>query len=62
MCVVTSVTASDAHGHISDRVLAFEDYVLGIVSSLSQRIGIFRLVKGIFVVTSVLLCYYCSNP
>ena len=31
-----------------DRKLTFEDYVLGIVSRVSQRIGILRLVKRIF--------------
>ena len=39
--------------------LTFEDHVRGIVSQLSQRIGILRLVKRTFVETSVLLrCYY----
>ena len=37
----------------------FEDHVLGIVSRVYQRIGILRLVKRVFVDTSVLLrCYY----
>ena len=43
------------------RVLAFtvEDQVRGIVSCVSQRIGIFWLVKSVFIDTSVLLrCYY----
>ena len=31
-----------------DSKLTFEDYVLGIVSRVSQRIGILRLVKRIF--------------
>ena len=39
--------------------LIFEDNVYGIVSHVSQRIGILRLVKRDFVDTSVLLrCYY----
>ena len=42
-----------------DRRLTFEDDVRGIVSRVSQRIGIFRLVNRVFVDTSVLLrCYY----
>ena len=40
-------------------MLTFEDHVRGIGSSISQRIGILRLVKRIFVDTSVLLrCYF----
>ena len=35
--------------------LTFEDRVLGIVSLVSQRIGILRLVRLVFVDTSVLL-------
>ena len=45
--------------------LTFEDHVRGIVSRVSERIGILRLVKRIFVDTSVLLrCYLhlFSNP
>ena len=39
--------------------LTFKDHVSGIVSCVSQRIGILRLVKRIFVDTSVLLsCYF----
>ena len=39
--------------------ITFEDHVRGIVSRVSQRIGILRLVKRVFVDTSVLLrCYY----
>ena len=38
-----------------DSKLTFEDHVRGIVSRVSQRIGILRLVKRIFVDTSVLL-------
>ena len=42
-----------------DSKLAFEDHVRGIVSRVCQRIGIFRLVKHIFMDTSVLLrCYF----
>ena len=42
-----------------DSKLTFEDHVRGIVSLVSQRIGILRLVKRIFVDTSVLLhCYF----
>ena len=41
------------------RRLTFEDHVHGIVSRVSQRIGILRFVKRVFVDTSVLLrCYY----
>ena len=53
-----------------DSKLTFEDHVRGIFSYVTQRIGILRLVKRIFVGTSVLLrCYaafvlpileYCS--
>ena len=39
--------------------LTFEDHVRGIVSHVSQRIDILRLVKRLFMDTSVLLrCYY----
>ena len=42
-----------------DRKLTFKDLVHGIVSRVSQKIGILRLVKSIFVDTSVLLhCYF----
>ena len=42
-----------------DGRLTFEDHVRGIVPSVSQRIGILRLVKHVFEVTSVLLrCNY----
>ena len=42
-----------------DSRLTFEDHVHCIVSCVSQRIGILRLVKLVFVDTSVLLrCYY----
>ena len=43
-----------------DIKLTFEDHVRGIVSRTSQRIGILRLVKLIFVNTSVLLCCFYS--
>ena len=43
--------------------LTFEDHVRGIVSRVSQRIGISRLVKCVFVDTSVLFrCYYALVP
>ena len=48
-----------------DRKLTFVDHVSGIVSRVSQRIGILRLVKRLFVDTCVnsLLLYICSsNP
>ena len=50
-----------------DSRLTFEDHVRDIVSRVSQRIGILRLVKRVFVDTSVYLrCYYslicCPNP
>ena len=38
-----------------DSKLTFENHVRGIASSVSPRIGIFRLVKRVFVNTSVLL-------
>ena len=41
-----------------DNKLAFKDHVRGIVSHVSQRIGILSLVKHIFVDTSVLLRSY----
>ena len=42
-----------------DRRLNFDDHVRGIVSRVSQRIGISRLVNRVFVGTSVLFrCYY----
>ena len=40
-----------------DSRLTFEDHVLGIVSRISQRIGILSLVKHILVDTSVLLLF-----
>ena len=42
-----------------DSRFTFEDHVRGIVSRVSQRIGILKLVKHVFVDISVLLrCYY----
>ena len=42
-----------------DSRLTFEDYVRSIVSRVAERIGILRLVKRVFVDTSLLLrCYY----
>ena len=42
-----------------DSKLTFEDHVRGVVSRVSERIFILRLVKRIFVDTSVLLrCYF----
>ena len=42
-----------------DSKLIFEDHVPGIVSRVCHRIGILRLVKRVFLDTSVLLrCYY----
>ena len=42
-----------------DSRLTFEDHARGIVSHVSQRIGILSLVKRVFVDTSALLrCYY----
>ena len=42
-----------------DSRFIYEDHVRGIVSRVSQRIGILRLVKRVFVETSLLLrCYY----
>ena len=57
-----SISASpnlDILGVKFDSWLTFEDHVRGIVSRVSQRICILRLVKRVFVDTSVLLrCYY----
>ena len=60
----------DILGMKFDSWLPFKDNVCGIVSCVSQRIGILRLVKSVFLYTSVLLrCYnafvlpilkYCS--
>ena len=45
-----------------DSKLTFDDRVPGIVSRVSQLICIFRLVKSIFVDTSVLLrCYFAFD-
>ena len=41
-----------------DSMLTFEDHVRGIVSRVSQRIGILSSVIHIFLDTSVLLCCY----
>ena len=41
-----------------DRGLTFEDHVRGILTRVSQRIGILMLVNRIFLDTSVLLHYY----
>ena len=43
-----------------DSKLTYKYHVRGIVFRVSQRIGILRLVKRIFVDTSVLLCCYFS--
>ena len=49
----------DIHSVKFDSKLTFEDHVRGIVSRVSQGIGILRFVKRVFVDTSVLLrCYY----
>ena len=46
----------DIHGAKFDWKLTFEDHERGIVSRVSQRIGVFRLMERIFVDTSVLFC------
>ena len=52
-------TNLDILGVKFDSRLAFEDHVRGIVSRVSQRIGIFGLVRSVFVGSSALLrCYY----
>ena len=43
-----------------DRRLTFKDHVRGVVSHVSKRIGILRLVKLVFLDTSVLLRCYSS--
>ena len=45
-----------------DSKLSFEDHVSGIFSRVSQGIGILRLVKRIFVDSSVLLSVYLRTP
>ena len=59
---VVSICASpnlDILGLKFDSRLSFNDHVCGIVSRISQRISILRLVKRVYVETSVLLrCYY----
>ena len=53
------VPTSSIFGMQFDSKLTFEDYVLSIVSVSSQSIGILRLLKHLFVHTSVLLrCYF----
>ena len=62
---------TDIHSVKLDTKLTYEDHVLGIAFRVSERICILRLVKRIFVDTSVLLrCYsvfvlpileYCSS-
>ena len=57
-----SIRVSPSHDILCGKFgskLTFEDHVRGIVSRVSQRIGILRLVKRMFVDTSVLLrCYF----
>ena len=48
----------DILGMKFDSRLTYKDHVRGNVSSISQRIGILRLVNHVFVHTSVLLRYY----
>ena len=49
----------DILGMKFDSRLTFKDHACGIVSRVSQRIGILRLVKHVFVDTTVVLrCYY----
>ena len=60
-CLGVSITASsnlDILGVKFGFKLTFEEHVRGIVSRVSQIIGIFRLVKRIFVDTSVLLRFF----
>ena len=53
------VPSLDILGVKFDSRFTFEDHVRGILSRVSQRIGIFRLLKRAFVDLSVLLrCYY----
>ena len=62
--VLSGVSIHDSPNHYIfgvkfDRKLIFKDHVRGIVSRVSQRIGVLRLVKRIFVDTSVFLrCYF----
>ena len=58
---VVSISASpnlDILGVKLDSRLTFEDHVRGIISSVSQRICILRLLKTVFVDTSVLFRVY----
>ena len=60
---VVSICAStnlDILGVKLDSRLTFRDHVHGIVSRVSQRTDILRLVKQVFVDTSVLLQCICS--
>ena len=52
---ICNIPNLDILGVKFDSRLTFEDYVRGIVSHVSQRIGILKLVKCIFLDTSVLL-------
>ena len=53
----------DIIGAKFDSKLTFEDLVRDILSRVSRRIGIFNLVKRLFVDTSVLLrCYFAFVP
>ena len=55
---IRAIPYLDILGVKFDSKLTFEDHLPGIVSRVSQRIGLLRLVKCIFVDTSVLLrCY-----
>ena len=60
---VVSICASpnlDILGVKFDNRLTFEGHLRGIFSLVSQRIGILRLMKRVFVDISVLLCCYCA--
>ena len=57
---VIDPTSTFLHGVKFDSKFTFIDPVCGIVFRVSQRIGILRLVKHVFVDTSVLLCCYYS--
>ena len=60
-CLVCKLSnpSLDILGVRFDCKLTFESHVHGVVSRVSQRIGIVRMVNGVYADTSVLLrCYY----
>ena len=56
--LILSNPSLDILGVRFDCKLTFESHVRGVVSRVSQRIGILRMVNGVYADTSVLLCCY----